>query len=284
MAFERTVDTASHPVLTSHVLDGRPVVPVVLMMQWLAHGALHVNPGLRYHGLHGFRMLHGIPLTDDGATVRVHAGAVERRDGAFVVATELRGADGKGRERLLARADVVLADRLPEADGGVAFAPADAPCADDRRTIYQEQLFHGPGLQGLREVPHLSPEGVVVTSDTAPAPAVWVRDPLRGQWLGDPLAIDVAFQAMVVWSRAHRGAPSLPTGFADYRQYVAAFPKDGVRIAARVTGASEHAAHADIDFTDAAGNLVARMTGYECVVDASLEAAYRKRTLATARG
>ena len=58
-----------------------------------------------------------------------------------------------------------------------------------------------------------------------------------------------------------------------------------MRVAARVTSSSEHAAHADIDFTAADGTLVARMTGYECVIDASLEGAYKKRTLAgAARG
>ncbi len=279
VVFERLVSADTHPVLRSHVLDGRPVVPVVLMLQWLTHGALHANPGLRFHGIDDFRMLRGVPLHDGVATVRMHAATVVRTDGVFRVAGELRGRDERGRERLLARADVVLVERLPQTDDVVAFRPDDAPCPADRAEIYDRQLFHGPGLQGIRSVPHLSAEGVVVLSDTAPAPAVWVREPLRGSWLGDPLAIDVAFQALVVWTRAHCGAPSLPTAFTSYRQYVAAFPRDGVRIAARVTSASEHAAHADIDFAGADGRLVARMSGYECVVDASLEGAYRNRTL-----
>ena len=46
VAFELAVDLAGHPVLRSHVLDGRAVVPMALHMEWLAHAALHGNPGL----------------------------------------------------------------------------------------------------------------------------------------------------------------------------------------------------------------------------------------------
>src|SRR5262249_33758629 len=44
--FERQIDVATLPVLRSHVIDGRPVVPMALILEWLAQGALQRNPGL----------------------------------------------------------------------------------------------------------------------------------------------------------------------------------------------------------------------------------------------
>src|SRR5262249_50987672 len=55
LAFERALDRAGHPVLDAHVLDGRPVLPVVLILEWLAHAAMHRNPGLLFHGCDDLR-------------------------------------------------------------------------------------------------------------------------------------------------------------------------------------------------------------------------------------
>jgi malonyl CoA-acyl carrier protein transacylase/NADP-dependent 3-hydroxy acid dehydrogenase YdfG len=73
LLFEREIDVESCPVLSSHVIDGRAVVPLALMTEWFGHGALHENPGLVLHGLEELRVLNGIRLTEpkDPAPARV---------------------------------------------------------------------------------------------------------------------------------------------------------------------------------------------------------------------
>ena len=39
------------PVLRSHVIKGHPVLPTAIIIEWLAHGALHANPGWRFTAL-----------------------------------------------------------------------------------------------------------------------------------------------------------------------------------------------------------------------------------------
>ena len=73
--------------------------------------------------------------------------------------------------------------------------------------------------------------------------------------------------------------PSLPCFAGEYRQYRRAFPRAGVRVIARVTKSGPHAALADIDFVDTAGNLIARLGDYECVQDAGLAEAFRRNQL-----
>ena len=44
--FERRIDLGSLPVIRSHVIDGHAVLPMALILEWLAEGALHRHPGL----------------------------------------------------------------------------------------------------------------------------------------------------------------------------------------------------------------------------------------------
>jgi len=282
LVFERELTLASMPVLRSHVIDGRAVLPMALTLEWLAHGAMHGHPGLAFHGVDGLRVLRGVFVEEEVPyPVRVHAGKADRRDGLYYVPTELRGTVD-GREVVHARAEVALATTLPP--------PADRPRAATngehrpyRRgpaEIYAEVLFHGPALRGIARVEDCSDRRVSAEVASAPPPGEWLARPLRGDWLADPLVLDASFQAMIVWSVERHGAGSLPCHIGRYRQFRRSFPREGVRVVARVTKDGPSMALADIDFLDADGRSVARIEGYECVIDSSLNAAFRRNRTA----
>ena len=148
-----------------------------------------------------------------------------------------------------------------------------------REEIYQTILFHGPAMQGIERVEGLGERAIAGWVATSPAPSEWVEQPLRNAWLTDPLAIDSAFQLVVLWCRERLGANSLPTAIGGYRQFRRAFPAEGVRVVAEIRQASDTRAVADIEFLDAQGELVARLDAYECVVDSSLNQAFRRNQL-----
>ncbi len=114
---------------------------------------------------------------------------------------------------------------------------------------------------------------------TSPPPSEWLEQPLRNVWLTDPLAIDSAFQLVILWCRERLGANSLPTAIGSYRQFRRKYPADGVRIVAEIRQSSESRAVADIAFLDATGEHVAQIHAYECVVDASLNQAFRRNQM-----
>ncbi len=97
---------------------------------------------------------------------------------------------------------------------------------------------------------------------------------------------------MVLWSSDRVGAGSLPTYVGHYRQFrreLSAETASGpgqesarVRVVARITHAGELSARADIAFLDGNGALVAVLNDYECVIDASLNQAFRRNQLAGA--
>ena len=281
--FERPLDVASTPILASHVMDGRPVLPMALILEWLAQGAMTRNPGMACLGVDDLRLLKGVVLREAlPETIRALAGKGVRRDGTTVVPVELRGVLADGREVLHARGEVVLGDHYPEAPP--AFdEPSLPPLAITASEIYRDVLFHGPDLQGIVAVEGCGDAGIAATVSAAPSPSEWVVNPLRNQWLTDPLALDCAFQMMILWSVERTGSGSLPTFVGRYRQFRRAFPAEGVRVVARVTEAGPHKARADVDFLDDRGQPVARIEDYECVIDASLKAAFRRNRAATAR-
>jgi acyl transferase domain-containing protein len=278
--FRRSVDLDSMPVLASHVIDGHAVLPLALIQEWLAEAAVHRNPGLVVCGIDRLQLHKGVIVgKSHEATVEVRVGKAVRDGAHFIVPTELKGMLASGREVAHARADVVLGDRH-ETGSRKPYQgelPAYRLSPDE---IYQTILFHGPAMQGIERVDGLGERAVAGWVAASPATSEWLEQPLRNIWLTDPLAIDCAFQLVVLWSRERLGANSLPTAIGGYRQFRRAFPAEGVRVVAQIRHASDTRAVADIEFFDAEGALVARLDAYECVVDLSLNQAFRRNRLA----
>jgi NAD(P)-dependent dehydrogenase (short-subunit alcohol dehydrogenase family)/acyl carrier protein len=277
--FERPLDLEALPVLRAHVIDGRAVLPFALTLEWLAQGALQRNPGLVLCGLDDLRLLKGAILHDDRPeTLSVLVGRAVRDGSLYRVPVELRGQVDGGRTVSHAKGQVVLGDRHPQP--GTALELSGLPAyGRGPRAVYHDVLFHGPELQGIEKVEALGPAGAVARVRTSPAPSEWVERPLRQAWLTDPLAMDCAFQLLSLWCFEQTGAVSLPTRVGHYRQFRRGFPGPRVRVVARVERPTDHRATADIDFLDDAGAPVARVEGYECVIDASLNPAFRRNRL-----
>jgi acyl transferase domain-containing protein/acyl carrier protein/NAD(P)-dependent dehydrogenase (short-subunit alcohol dehydrogenase family) len=278
VSFERDLTLEAYPFLSSHVLNGRAVLPLAVSAEWLAHAALHANPGFVFLGFDDLRVAKGIVVRPGAATtVKAHAGPAEKRDGAFVVASELRGEGGA----LHISAKVLLAAKRPSAPAAALkiSGPAYGRSIDK---AYREVLFHGPDMRFILSAPHCGPEGIVVESKTALPPASWARSPIRDRWLTDPAALDAAFQAMILWTESQMGAPSLPSFAARYRQYAESFPANGVRVVVKAVKRAEGLAGADVEFVDERGALVARLEGFECAADASLAGAFRRNAVETA--
>jgi hypothetical protein len=258
------------------------VLPTVLMLEWMAHAAIVQNPGLLFHGCDDLRVLQGVTL--DGPqtpTIRVGAGKATRKEGLFIAPAELRSTRPDGVEVLHARADVILASALPPAP---KMHPAPV-MSDDRMyaDFYgQHLLFHGPALQGIKQIEGCGEAGIIGLVQAAPPVAAWVRRPLRRHWLTDPLVLDGSFQLMILWTQYQRGAASLPCHVRRYRQYRQSYPSEATRVLVTIKRASEMHALADIDLVEPHADLVARLEGYECVIDPALQRAFRRSSLVLA--
>jgi len=276
MLFEREIDVENHPVLRSHIIGGKAVVPMALMVEWFGHGALHENPGLLLHGLEDMRILNGIRLGAETKPIRVLAGKARRKNGFFEVDLELRNGVREDKDILHSRARAILTEdysrppayRLPDALSCNHYPRSAAE-------IYEKILFHGTHLHGLRWVQCCTADGMVADVIGAPDPAQWIAVPPRNSWLCDPLVLDSAFQMASLWCFEQRGCVSLPVHAASYRQFRTAFPAKGIKVALEVREVTENKMRGDFTFLDADGRVIARLTGYEAVMDPLLNRAFK---------
>ncbi|SHJ71002.1 polyketide-type polyunsaturated fatty acid synthase PfaA [Malonomonas rubra DSM 5091] len=280
-AFDLDLSVEQYPFLKSHVIDGKAVLPMAVIVEWMAHGAIHNNPGLRFHGFNDLRILNGVKIENgESHNLQVMTGKAIKSDGMHVVPVELSGVTAKGTQVVHARAKIVLAGKLPESKP----AEAKLELADYARSIseiYQpDRLFHGPDFHGIREVLGCAAEGISTLVSPAPQPNSWISQPLRNSWLADPLVLDSSFQMMILWSFEQYKAGSLPVFTGRYRQYQDSFPTSGAEVRVRVTEQSASKATAEVDFVDPlTGVLIARIEDYECVIDASLNESFQRNKL-----
>jgi acyl transferase domain-containing protein len=280
LVFERKVALADHSILRSHVIGDKAVLPFVLHLEWMAHAAIHDNPGLKFLGFDDLRIFQGVHVEEAiPADLRVLSGKAVRRDGLFVVPVEIRGSR-KGRDVTHSRTEIILADRLPEPPFA-GRSPETGPFAHSMDDVYDYFLFHGPDLRAFERIDGMGDEGAIAFVRAAPTPSSWMDAPVRGAWLADPLALDAAFQLLSVWSYKKHRAASLPCFAGGYRQYRRLFPTEGVLVAAHITRDNGTTARADIEFIDADGRLVAKLTDAEHVIDTSLNEAFRRGRVAT---
>ncbi len=272
--FERRIDLESHPILRSHVIGGRAVLPVALMVEWLGQAALHENPGLRLCGFDDLRVFKGVVL-DGPRRIAVLSGSTTQAAGGFQVAAEIRGADDATPH---ARATGILATRLsPPAND--APPSRHAPNSLTVAEIYDDILFHGRQLRAIDHVDGLDQRGMSVRLRSAPPPGEWMCEPLRSDWLTDPLILDGCLQLGLVWCARHLGALSLPSRIARYRQHAARFPIEGATAELLVREAAQHRLTGDVLVRDESGATVASLEGCEWTVDASLAEQFRRREL-----
>ena len=275
LAFERELSVSSYAFLQSHVMNGQAVLPVAVIIEWFAHGALHLNPGMQFHGFDDFHVTKGVTINaDEKVTLRILAGSMYQQGDVALVPVELRSDKFLHATATIVLADMINKNVLPKLE------PVSGHYQLEQGAYYQNgQLFHGQHLQGIRQVTQCSEEGIVADVNAAPAPSSWMTQPIRSSWLTDPLVLDSAFQMMILWSFEQQGIGSLPTSISRYRQYQRSFPEAGVKVVARVESHTALKARAAIEFIDEDGKLVALIDGYECVRDGALQKAFKANDL-----
>jgi NAD(P)-dependent dehydrogenase (short-subunit alcohol dehydrogenase family) len=272
----RDVSLERYPVLHSHQLDGRPVVPLALMTEWLAHSALHLNPGLVLHGMDDLRLLNGITLEQENRMVRFLAGKAKRKGHQYEVAVEIRDGVENGSQRLHSSAKAILSEGLPPApvfNENGHFTPGDPIGSLDK--IYEDVLFHGEDLHGILEIIRLCPKGISARIAPAPPPARWINDPLRSRWIADPLVLDSAFQMAIVWCHQQHGLVSLPSFAASYRQYCHRFPNRDIFVVLEIQKSNHRKMVGDFTFLDPDKKVLAHIKGYEAIMDPGLRKAFK---------
>jgi hypothetical protein len=193
------VDAEQYPELADHAVEGPPVVPAALVVEWMARAVASLSPGAPAVRLEDLRVACGLVLERwPDAGLRLTLEAAPAGDG-----WALRLLDPDGRPRYTARGRAALA--LPAAPALLEELPPA------RETPYRGgALFHGPRFRSLAPLEGLGEAGATAWLVGAAALG-WTRRPGRGAQRTDTPRLDGALQLGVLVTEHLTGGASLPT-------------------------------------------------------------------------
>ncbi|WP_437761512.1 SDR family NAD(P)-dependent oxidoreductase [Sorangium sp. So ce764] len=252
-------DRATHPYLGDHAINGVPVVPVVIALEWFARAARACRPDLVVTELRDVRVLRGIKLAayeSGGEVFRVDCREVSNGHGA-VLAAELRGPQGA-----LHYAATI---QMQQPEGRVApkgpAAPELGPWTAGGELYDGRTLFHGRDFQVIRRLDGVSRDGIAGTV-VGLREAGWVAQP----WKTDPAALDGGLQLATLWTQHVLGGAALPMSVGALHTF-AEGPSDGpLRAVVRGQIVARDRTKADISFVDDRGSLVAELRDVQYVL------------------
>jgi len=250
---ELNVQRLSHAYLDGHAVNGTPVVPVVLVAEWLSRAARSFRPGLKLAALHEFKVLKGIRLTgfdNGGNRFLIQATAIAGSDGREL---QLAVRDTKGQLHYSARA--VLSDEMRAADSGLPALHLDAW---DGEPLYQDLLFHRGSFELIENLEGISDHGVGATLRGVEN-AGWKAEP----WQLDVAALDGGLQMAVLFGQRMLGGPNLPTAVDEIRIFGNAPSTGLIRAAAYGRKVGNNAVTTDILFTDSQGRRLTELRGVQ---------------------
>ena len=274
-AFNVSVDVESYPILNSHIIANRFVVPFAIMTEWFGHGALHANPGLYLYGIDDMRLLNGITLEkEEQKDISIWIEKIKRIGLKFEMQMEIKS--NLKDIMLHAKGRAILTEKIPDAPVFTRSIKkiAQLPYPFDIKSAYNNILFHGNILHGIKKIHGISDMGMVANIACASPPEKWIKNPQRSKWILDPLILDCAFQLAVLWTDKQTGNPCLPSYMANYRQFAKEFPKDGVTAILIVNELLPSKIICDFTFLDEQNQVVACITGYEATINSKLKIAF----------
>ena len=275
---ERTISVNQVPVLKSHILDGQAVLPLALIMEFMARAGRDGQGRRQFIGLDGLKVHNRLALDQqDELNLQIMADP-PRRAGHQLVRPVRLDLINDFRAITYADAQVLLAVAPGQAQPQIITGPLE-PYPHEGRFYEEGRLFHGPDLQGIVSVDGCGMSGLSGLVRTAVDPARFITDD-NGTWLTDPLVLDAAFQMVILWCWERHGRPALPVSVKSYRQFADQSPPAGqVRINIQITEADSPKIKADLEIMDLDGRLLARMEGLVCFESESLIEAYRRNSL-----
>ena len=279
MLVERTVSVERAPVLKDHVLDGQAVLPMVLMIEWMARAGCQGADGYRFFGLDGLKVHQRLTVAGGEPTSLNLLVDEDDRDSDVVVRrVSLNGMNGRDPV-MYADCRVVLAREI---ESGQAEPANDRlGLYPNNDMIYQDgRLFHGPGMQGIVHIEGCGDRGISGRVKTSPPPEAWLPDERGASWLTDPLALDAVLQMVILWCWENHGLPALPVALGKYRQFVDAFPSNAeVRAEISVKEIKGSIIRANVELVDDEGRLLARLEDQDNIASKNLINAYLRNRL-----
>jgi hypothetical protein len=260
---EVAVGKRTHPYLADHAIQGTPVVPITMVIEWFTRTAHAFGPELLLVRLLDLKVLRGISLSnfaDRPEHFIVRARQLTNGSGATV---SLELVDRKGNSLYRCTAELAPRGETPRPSNGDARDLALEDWGD--QIVYDGKLlFHGPAFQMIRAIEGISDHGITAELSGVQT-AGWTSDTVAADpaWSTDPLALDGGLQLALLWCKRVLGGNSLPTGIGEIRSWSDGPFSGPVRCTLTGRESQGRKSVSDLLFWDANSNVVAEFIGVE---------------------
>ncbi len=257
------VGKETHPYLSDHSIQGTPVVPVTMVIEWFSRVAIAFGPELVLARLLDLKVLRGISLPNFVAGrehLVVHCKLLTNGSGA-TLALDL--ADRQGSTYYRCTAELVPQREVRQPRNEIRDLALEA--WGDEVVYDGELLFHGPAFQTIRSIDGISELGIVAELSGIDG-AGWTSDASTSAdeaWTTDPRALDGGLQLALLWCKRVLGGASLPTGIEEIRTWADAPFAGPIRCTLTGREATGRRSVSDLAFNDASGHLVVEFLGVE---------------------
>ncbi|MCO4744206.1 MAG: acyltransferase domain-containing protein [Proteobacteria bacterium] len=258
--------------LTDHKIDGKAVLPAVMVLEWMARAAKDAFPQLKLTNIRDFAVLKGV-VVDEAASLNLEwEPTAATSAGGTALAFKLVGEPtAKGLPTLHYKGVVELGakrDKSESFPGSNGLGKQTYPYAID--DAYKNFLFHGPALRGIKSVVGWSDHGIVAKLASSTPKSLDVDG---DNWETDPVVLDSALQCMVLWVRQNRGASALPCYVESYRQFGPFQGEVTVHMDFKPSKTAKGSFEATLVGED--GDVVATMSGAQYTANAGLNPVFR---------
>lgn len=235
-------------------------------------------------GLDDLRLLKGIRPAHGDVRLAVNVSRCTCTDTRYLVLVSLTSVSDDNHSVTHATATAVLKNTLTDPPVLSDKNRMDlGPCPLSVKAAYETVLFHGKDLQAITAISGISEKGIQVTATMAPSPDHWFDSPVQTGWTTDPLLVDAAFQAAILWTWETRKQVCLPSFVAGLRIYSSfrQVPADnsGIQIRFTVNENTAHQIKGYFTFCDDRGHVTASIMGFEAVVDTALHDKFKPKPL-----
>jgi NAD(P)-dependent dehydrogenase (short-subunit alcohol dehydrogenase family) len=266
----RKLSLKANPFLVDHVIGGKPVLPAICVINWVANACEQLYPGYTFCISENNRVLKGVIFDStlpEEFTLELKEISKDP-SGEIVFEGIIFSYNENNRVQYHYGSRATLRSQPPETLYFKDFnLTPDNP--QDGETLYQNKtLFHGPSFKGVKRLLNISPEKVTLECLVPP-----VSEQQQGQFpvrTFNPYAVDVQLQCMLIWARHFYNSASLPLKIQKVEQFQPLPFGTTYYATMQVQSSSSTGLVATVAAHDHEGRVYTRVTGAEVTISERL--------------
>ncbi|MBF0289022.1 MAG: SDR family NAD(P)-dependent oxidoreductase [SAR324 cluster bacterium] len=269
-----TLNIQNNVFFEDHTIGKNPVLPAACAISQMAHQCELLYPAYQFVRCDDFQVLKGI-VFEKGSPVSytMEIEEISKSKGGQVLLEVRISGQGKGKLPLPHYTAKILLQKEGLGKAVRTIIIQDDQSVDGKEFYQNGTLFHGPAFQGIEKQMKFS-ETSLLLKCKLPTFHQETRQQF-GNTPFEPLALDYAFQAMLIWARKYYGCGSLPLKMQQMKHFRPIQDGDSFYLSLEVTDAGKRGLKADLFLHDEEGQMFSQLSGVEVTVSETLNALFQ---------